>query len=77
MLHLLRTFLMAAYATSDANAFAVVDSVRRSSSAKEGPVEEKEEKEAGEPGDSFKQLAKLLEGPLGLEVLDSVDYPAL
>lgn len=54
MLHLLRTFLMAAYATSDANAFAVADSVRRSSSAKEGPVEEQVEQEEGGPGDSFK-----------------------
>jgi hypothetical protein len=43
MLHLLRTFLMAAYSTSDANAYEVADLVRRSSSAKEGPVEEQVE----------------------------------
>lgn len=77
MLYLLRTFLMAAYSTSDANAYEVADLVRRSSSAKEGPVEEQTEAEAGGAGESFKQLAKLLEGPLGMEVLDSVDYPAL
>ena len=77
MLYLLRTFLMAAYSTSDADAYQVADLVRRSSSAKEGPVEEQTEAEAGGAGESFKQLAKLLEGPLGMEVLDSVDYPAL
>jgi hypothetical protein len=77
MLYLLRTFLMAAYSTSDANAYQVADLVRRSSSAKEGPTDEKAEPEAGGVGESFKQLAKLLEGPLGMEVLDSVDYPAL
>lgn len=77
MLHLLRTFLMAAYSTSDADAYKVADLVRRSSSAKEGPVEEQVEQDASGVGESFKQLAKLLEGPLGMEVLDSVDYPAL
>jgi hypothetical protein len=54
MLYLLRTFLMAAYSTSDANTYQVADLVRRSSSAKEGPVDEQAEPDAGGVGESFK-----------------------
>jgi len=89
MLYLLRTFLMAAYSTNDADAFEVADLVRRTSGANRiDMVDQQEvgEDEQAEPGtmgevegvgESFKQLSKLLEGPLGAEVLGSVDYPAL
>ena len=78
MLHLLRTFTMAAFSTSDSDAYKVAALARRSSSVRENDPGEpvSAAAEVGE-GDSFKQLQKLLEGPMGLEITDAVDYRAL
>lgn len=77
MLRLLRTFIMAAFSTSDRDAYQAAILVRKSSSMREGDTQQNQQPEDLQEGSSFKQLQKLLQGPVGLEIVDSVDYPAL
>ena len=78
MLHLLRTFTMAAFSTSDSDAYKVAALARRSSSVRENdPGEPRQAPQQADEGASFQQLQKLLEGPMGLEITESVDYLAL
>ena len=76
MLRLLRTFIMAAFSTRDADAYQAATMARRSSSVR---TEEGESSEVRPPaeGSSFKQLQGLLAGPVGVEIVELVDYPAL
>jgi hypothetical protein len=79
MLHLLRSFTMAAFSTSDLDAYKIATLARRSSSTRGNDTTETEQTktEIGEEGKNFKQLQNLLAGPLGLSVTESVDYSAL
>lgn len=77
MLRLLRTFIMAAFSTSDADAYKVATLARRSSSAREADLGEPEDVDAPREGASFKQLQSLLDGPTGIEIVELVDYSAL
>ena len=77
MLRLLRTFIMAAFSTRDADAYQAATLARRSSSVRAGEGGEQPEAEASGEGASFKQLQSLLEGPMGIEIVELVDYSAL
>ena len=76
LLKLLRIFIMAAFSTSSESAiYAAASLVRRSSSIDES-VDKVIEQPAHE-GSRFKQLQSLLEGPLGQDILNKIDYKAL
>jgi hypothetical protein len=80
MLRLLRTFIMAAFSTRDADAYQGATLARRSSSVRSGRAGDAIETAEGnnsEEGASFKQLRTLLEGPAGVEIVELVDYSAL
>jgi hypothetical protein len=77
MLRLLRTFIMAAFSTRDADAYQGATLARRSSSVRAGDGGEPEDPETAGEGTSFKQLRTLLEGPMGIEIVELVDYSAL
>ena len=77
MLHLLRTFIMAAFSTNDSDAYKVAALARRSSSGKDAEPGDSQQSVNLEEGSSFKQLQKLMEGPMGLEIMESVDYSVL
>jgi ubiquitin carboxyl-terminal hydrolase 34 len=78
MLRLLRTFVMAAFSTRDADAYQVATLARRSSSVRAGEGgEASQEAEVPAEGSSFQQLRSLLEGPMGVEIVDLVDYSTL
>lgn len=77
MLRLLRTFIMAAFSTSDADTYKVATLARRSSSTKDGEQGETDGEAVVQEGSSFKQLQNLLAGPTGLEIVELVDYSAL
>lgn len=79
MLHLMRKFTMAAFSTSDCDAYKLATLARRSSSTRGNDTLEAESNQDGvqEEGENFKQLQALLAGPLGFEVIDSIDYSSL
>jgi hypothetical protein len=77
MLRLLRTFIMAALSTRDADAYQAASLARRSSSMRAGDAGDVQEAEGAGEGASFKQLKNLLAGPMGLEVAEAVDYSTL
>jgi len=77
MLRLLRTFIMAAFSTNDTDAYKVAALAKRSSSIRESDHGEPQDDTNLEEGTSFRQLQNLLEGPMGLEIVEAVDYSAL
>lgn len=60
MLRLLRTFIMAAFSTSDSDAYQAAALARKSSSLREGDPVDSVDKLPPEEGSSFKQLQNLL-----------------
>lgn len=77
MLRLLRTFIMAAFSTRDADAYQAASLARRSSSVRASDGGESPEPDATCEGTSFRQLQSLLAGPIGIEIVELVDYSAL
>ena len=77
MLRLLRTFIMAAFSTRDADAYQAATLARRSSSVRASDGGEPHDAETAGEGSSFRQLQSLLEGPMGIEIAEMVDYSAL
>lgn len=76
MLHLLRTLTAAAFSTTDPDAFEGAELARRLS---ETGNETKDKGDARSPGEasSFKELQSLCVGPIGQEILESIDYGLL
>ena len=71
LLKLLRIFIMAAFSTSkEAQVYTVASLVRKSSTVQEDPPQEEE-------GSRFKELQTLLEGTIGTEIIQQIDYSAL
>jgi hypothetical protein len=77
MLRLLRTFTLAAFSTRDTKAYEGATLARRSSSVRAGDGEEAVDAPAPGESASFSQLRTLLEGPMGVEIVEEVDYSAL
>lgn len=81
MLRLLRTFILAAFSTRDQEAYKAASLALRSSSSVTSSGRATDAGQAPQPdedeGSSFKHLRTLLEGDVGVEIADKVDYSAL
>lgn len=76
MLQLLRTLTAAAFSTTNPDAFEGAELARRLSETGNEAKEKGDAKGAGEAS-SFKELQSLCVGPIGREILESIDYELL
>ena len=76
LLKLLRIFIMAAFSTSkESQVYEVSKLVRKSSSVQEDDYVPKDV--IPSEGSRFKELQRLLKGPIGEEIIETIDYKQL
>ncbi len=79
LLKLLRIFIMAAFSTStESQIYAAANLIRRSSSIQEDDTTDNTYiQNQVQEGSRFKELQKLIAGPIGEEIIEQIDYKAI